>query len=156
VFPAYVKQPSPSTDDYSRDQAIVDLNKVVKPCLTIIDGITASELYKPKEARILFVGGNILAVDMVAAASIGIDFQEIAYLRLAAEQGMGPDRIDRIEVLGDPVPESLSDFKRVFDNTHAFADLFPEVEIMDGDACSGWVASLYLIKKTGPLNRYAA
>ena len=134
------------------NKAIVDLNKVVKPCLTIIDGITASELYKPKETRILFAGGNILAVDMVAAASIGIDFQEIAYLRLAAEQGMGPDRIDQIEVLGDPVPESLSDFKRAPDNTHAFADLFPEVEIIDGDACSGCVASLYLSLKISQEN----
>lgn len=129
------------------NKAIVDLNRIVKPCLTVVDGIIASELYEPRETGILFAGGNILAVDMVAAASIGIDYQEVNYLRMAAEAGMGPDRMDQLEMLGDPVPDSLLDFNQAPDNIHAFAEMFSEVGIIDGDACSGCVSSLYISLK---------
>ncbi|WP_028307188.1 DUF362 domain-containing protein [Desulfitibacter alkalitolerans] len=47
------------------NRSIVDLNKVIQPHFTIVDGIIASEMYEPKEMNVIIAGKDILAVDTV-------------------------------------------------------------------------------------------
>ncbi len=125
-------------------RAIADLNQIVKPDLTIIDGIIASELYEPKETDILFAGRDVLAVDATAARAVGFDPLKIEYMSLAAEAGVGTLDPLQIEIIGDPPETARLDLKKAPTSSEAFAGLFPEVRIVDGDACSGCVGSLYM------------
>ena len=133
-------------------KAIVDLNKVVRPKLTIIDGIISSELYESKETNILIAGGDVLAVDTVASWVIGVNPSEIEYLRLAGEAGLGIMDLEKIGVLGESLAETRVGLKLAPDRSDAFTNLFPEVEVIDGQACSGCVASLYLTLKMARAN----
>ncbi|MBW2055932.1 MAG: DUF362 domain-containing protein [Deltaproteobacteria bacterium] len=128
-------------------KAIVDLNKVVRPRLTVVDGIISSELYEPRETNILIAGGDVLAVDAVASSVIGLDPHEIEYLRLAGRADLGALDLERIDILGESLSESRLNLKLAPDRTEGFAGLYPEVEIVDGQPCSGCVASLYLSLK---------
>jgi len=125
-------------------RAIADLNQVVKPRLSIIDGIIASELYEPKETDILFAGSDVLAVDAVAARAIGFNPAEIEHMSLAAEAGVGIIDPNRIEVVGDSLDDTRLDLKKAPNSSEAYVSLFPEVTIVDGEACSGCVGSLYM------------
>jgi len=133
-------------------KAIVDLNKVVRPKLTIVDGIISSELYEPKETNILVAGGDVLAVDTVASWVIGVNPSEVEYLRLAGEAGLGIMDLGKIDVLGESLAETHLSLKLAPDRSDAFTNLFPEVEVIDGQACSGCVASLYLTLKIARAN----
>lgn len=128
-------------------KAIIDLNKVVKTNLTIIDGLVSSELYEPKETNCLIAGSDVLAVDAVTTKAIGLNPAEIEYLRLAEEAGIGTLDLKKINVLGEPLSEIRLDLKIAPDRSEAFRNLFPEIEIIDGEACSGCAASLYLSLK---------
>lgn len=133
-------------------KAIVDLGKVVKPQLTVVDGIISSELYEAKETDILIAGGDRLAVDAVAAQVIGVNPSEVEYLRLAGEARLGIVDLEKIDVLGDSLAETHLNLKLAPNRTDAFANLYPEVSVIDGQPCSGCVASLYLSLKTAKTN----
>ncbi len=129
-------------------KALVDLGKVVAPSLTILDGIIASELYEPREANLIVAGGDVLAVDAVASAAIGLPPDRIEYLRLAQKAGIGTIDLKRIEICGDSLAEVQVPLQTAPTASKAFAALFPEVTIIDGNACSGCSGSLYLSLKT--------
>ena len=154
LIPDYEKRRFHHTD---LSRSIVDLNKVVRGQLTIIDGIIASEFYEPRETGMIFAGANALATDSVAAGAIGIDPAGVDYLSMASEAGLGPVDAAHIAVCGDPLPEPLTDFRKAPEQSGAFSDLFPEVEIIDGKSCSGCASALYVslkaAKKSGLLRR---
>ncbi|MEJ2170869.1 MAG: hypothetical protein P8X90_35715, partial [Desulfobacterales bacterium] len=131
---------------------IVDLNQVVKPQLTILDGIVASELYEPRETNLLLAGGDALSVDAAATAAIGINPNDVDYLRLAAEAGLGTIDLKQIEVFGNSPGDLHLNLKKAPGRSEAFIGLFPEVALVDGGACSGCAASLYLSLKTAKAN----
>ena len=128
-------------------RAIVDLNQIVKPCLTVIDGIIASELYEPRETDILFAGGDVLAVDVVAISAAGLNPDDIDYIALAGEAGVGINSLDRIEIKGDSLENIRLNLRQAPTSSEAFKSLFPEVEIVDAESCSGCVGSLYMSLK---------
>ncbi len=128
-------------------KAIADLSQIVTPQLTIIDGIIASELYEPKETNILFAGSDVLAVDAVAARVVGLDPAEIEYMALAEEAGVGTTGLENIQVVGRSLDETHVDLKKGPTQSKAYIDLFPEVKIIDGEACSGCVGMLYMSLK---------
>lgn len=128
-------------------RALVDLGKVITPTLTIIDGIMACELYEPKEANMLVAGRDVIAVDAVAAAAIGLRPTDIEYLRLAQGAGIGTHDLEDIEILGDSLEKTRIEFQRAPSHIDAFSSRFPEVKIVEKDACSGCVASLYYCLK---------
>ena len=129
-------------------KALGDLGQVVTPQLTIVDGIVASELYEPREANLIVIGSDVLAVDAVAAAAIGLVPAEVEYFRLAHEAGMGPIDLDEIEVVGAALAETRVFLRTAPTESEAFSMLFPEVAILDGEACSGCIGSLYMGLKT--------
>ncbi len=81
------------------DQCIVDLNKVVRPALNVVDAtefITTNgpfgpgELMKPRQ---VVAGADRVAVDAYCCTLWGLKPNEIGVVGLGAEQGMNPGKV---------------------------------------------------------------
>lgn len=99
-------------------QAIVDLNKVAFPDITIIDGTVGMEGLGPTHGDpvnlgIIITSKDTVAADTVAATVMGIDPMEIEYVKLAKEQGLGCGDISKIEVVGEKLNSVIRPFKQV-------------------------------------------
>jgi uncharacterized protein (DUF362 family) len=121
--------PKPLVNDGSRwklglhnrgiPNSIVEINLLRKPDFVVIDGIVAGEgngptNNDPVDARIVFAGTDILAVDTIASYFMGFNPQNIPHLRLAAENGLGEYRMERIQVAGADIHEIRMDFASPF------------------------------------------
>jgi uncharacterized protein (DUF362 family) len=96
---------------------IVDMNKSVKTGLVIIDASTAMEGDGPTggtlvDMGLIIAGTNPLAADMVASKLMGFNPEEVPYIALAREAGMGPASIDEIEVRGEKIEDVQRTFQR--------------------------------------------
>jgi len=86
--------------------AIVDLNKIVPSHLVVVDGMVGMEgegspsFGYPKKMDTIIAGANVVAVDMICAILMGYDPEKLEYLRYAHQQGLGPARIDEIDICG--------------------------------------------------------
>jgi len=94
-------------------KVIVDINTVLKPALTVIDGFVGMEGRgpvggTPAKMDLIIAGKDVVATDATAARVMGFEPLEIAHIRRAYEKGLG--NVDNIEVLGS----KLDDVKRVF------------------------------------------
>jgi uncharacterized protein (DUF362 family)/NAD-dependent dihydropyrimidine dehydrogenase PreA subunit len=73
------------------DQCIVDMNRGIKPDLTIVDGSVGQDgegpLYGEKaDLQVLVAGRHSLAVDLASCQLVGVKPRDIPHLRLALEQ----------------------------------------------------------------------
>jgi uncharacterized protein (DUF362 family) len=94
-------------------KVIVDINTVLKPTLTVIDGFVAMEGPGPTggtpvKMDLIIAGKDAVATDATAARVMGFEPAEIPHIRKAYEKGLGS--IDDIEILGS----KLDDVRRVF------------------------------------------
>jgi uncharacterized protein (DUF362 family) len=94
-------------------KVVVDINTVIKPALTVIDGFVAMEGKGPTDGTpvkmdLIIAGKDVVATDATAARVMGFDPAEISHIRTAAQKGLG--NIDNIEIVGS----KLEDVKRVF------------------------------------------
>jgi uncharacterized protein (DUF362 family) len=94
-------------------KVIVDINTVLKPTLTVIDGFVAMEGRGPTggtpvKMDLIIAGKDVVATDATAARVMGFEPAEISHIRKAYEKGLG--NIDDIEILGS----KLDDVRRVF------------------------------------------
>ncbi len=92
-------------------KVVVDINTVIKPQLTVIDGFVAMEGRGPTDGTpvkmdLIIAGKDVVATDATGARVMGLDPHEISHIRTAAEKGLG--NIDNIEILGS----KLEDVKR--------------------------------------------
>ncbi|MDR2793901.1 MAG: DUF362 domain-containing protein [Treponema sp.] len=99
--------------------SIVEINLLRKPDFVVIDGILAGEgngptSNSPIDARIVFAGADVMAVDTIAAYFMGFNPQNVPHLKLAAENGIGEYRMERIEVAGADIHEIRMDFDSPF------------------------------------------
>ena len=107
-------------------ESIVDLNSIVKPDLTIIDGITALEGNGPangKSVRMNLILGSrdVVSVDSVASSIMGINPKEVKHIYLASKKGLG--EMEKVEIIG----EKISDVKRDFVRPSTFSGLYPHL-----------------------------
>jgi len=121
-------------------QSIVDLNKLVLPQVTVLDGTVGMEGMGPARGTpvnlgIIVSSFDTVAADSVAAAVMGIDPLEIEYVRLAFEQGLGCADLPRIEVVGLGIEEVRRPFKRLKLDFRAYRE--KGIEIYEKGACSG-------------------
>ncbi|MEM3579941.1 MAG: DUF362 domain-containing protein, partial [Candidatus Bathyarchaeia archaeon] len=81
---------------------IADLASVLKPSLTVIDGIIAGEGHEtsgnPVKMDLVIAGTDPVAVDAVGAAVMGISPTEVEHLVLAEKKGLGTCQLKNIEV----------------------------------------------------------
>jgi uncharacterized protein (DUF362 family) len=89
------------------DEVIVGVNKLIKPHLTVVDGIVALGKH-PIRLGLVIAGLNPLAVDVIVAKVMGYNPQRIKHLRLAEEEEVWDVRNLRV------VGENVSDFRGLF------------------------------------------
>jgi uncharacterized protein (DUF362 family) len=96
-------------------KVVVDINSVIKPKLTVIDGFVAMEGKGPVDGtavnmNLIVAGKDVVATDSTAARAMGFDPHEISHIRTAAEKGIG--NIDNIEIVGAKLEEVTRPFKQ--------------------------------------------
>ena len=95
-------------------KVVVDINTVIKPALTVIDGFVGMEGRGPADGDpvkmdLIIAGKDVVATDATAARAMGFDPKQISHIRTAAEKGLG--NIDNIEILGTKLEEAQRAFK---------------------------------------------
>lgn len=93
---------------------IVDINTVIKPVLTVIDGFVAMEGRGPTDGTpvkmdLIIAGKDVVATDATGARVMGLDPHEISHIRTAAAKGFG--NIDDIEIVGAKLEDVTKPFK---------------------------------------------
>jgi len=96
-------------------KVIVDINTVLKPTLTVIDGFVGMEGAGPVDGTpvrmdLIIAGTDTVAADATACRVMGINPHEIKHIRKAYEKGIG--NIDDIQVLGEKLENVTRPFKR--------------------------------------------
>lgn len=89
------------------DAKLVDLARVVRPALNIVDGLIGAEMDethgRPVPVGIVIAGTDLVAVDTVGSAVMGVDPTTVRHLQLAAERGLGIGEPAKIEVVGEAI-----------------------------------------------------
>ncbi|HPP06605.1 MAG TPA: DUF362 domain-containing protein [Syntrophorhabdaceae bacterium] len=127
-------------------QNLVNIHHIIKPRLTIVDGLVGQEDFgpvsgTPKKMGILLGATNPVALDATAMRIMGIDPLSSPPVFLAHMQGMGPVEQDKIKVLGPNIEEVASPFKQPVIDLGAGRDF----AVHDGDACSGCRGYLHFV-----------
>jgi len=124
------------------NRAIVELNKIVRPALNIIDA-TAKKLgsvgypmvRQPLGACLLLASTDAVAVDAVGCALMGIDPDTVPTVTLGAAAGLGESNLTRIEIIGEELKRLRFKVKLPQEQLQRS---FPQLEISGKDkACSG-------------------
>ncbi len=94
---------------------IVDINTVLRPTLTIIDGFIGMEgrgpvRGTPIQMNLIIAGTDPVATDATACRVMGVEPRKISHIKKAYDKGLG--EIDDIEVLGEPLTDVTRVFKR--------------------------------------------
>ncbi|MBR5868951.1 MAG: DUF362 domain-containing protein [Clostridia bacterium] len=116
---AMVHKDLPDKNDFAA--MINDLCLSVKPALSIIDGVIGMEGEgpsggTPKKCGLILASEDPFALDLVAAAVMGLPANEAPILRDAIRRGLVPDSTDEVEVEGIPLEEAVTPFQ--FPGTH--------------------------------------
>ncbi|MHA1340750.1 MAG: DUF362 domain-containing protein [Promethearchaeota archaeon] len=88
------------------------LPDIIKPNLTIIDGIYALErgpLYfgKPYRKNLIIASKDVFAADLVGAKILGYNLDEINYLKYYASRLKKPKNLADYEILGEKIEENI-------------------------------------------------
>jgi ferredoxin len=94
---------------------LVEMYRLRKPDLVIMDAILAMEGYGPASPETRWVNKVLastdgVAMDTVQTQLVGFQFDDVPYLRLCREMGLGETDTRRIEILGDASP--IADYHR--------------------------------------------
>ncbi|MCX7709825.1 MAG: DUF362 domain-containing protein [Clostridia bacterium] len=121
-------------------QTVVDLGHLAMPELTIMDGTVALEgmgpvVGSPVNLGLVLASTDTVAMDRVCLEIMGFGLEEVDYIRMAGEQGLGCTDLSRIRVLG----EALESVKRPFQRLSFDSKLLEErgITVVECDACSG-------------------
>jgi uncharacterized protein (DUF362 family) len=95
-------------------KVIVDINTVLRPALTVIDGFVGMEGRgpvhgNPVQMNMIIAGADPVATDATAARVIGFDPNKISHIRSAYEKGFG--EIEDIEIIGERLENVRKPFK---------------------------------------------
>lgn len=96
-------------------KVIVDINTVLKPHLTVVDGFVAMEGRGPTDGSpvkmdLVIAGKDAVATDATTARIMGLDPHEISHIRTASQKGLGS--IDDIEIVGAKLEDVQRPFKK--------------------------------------------
>jgi uncharacterized protein (DUF362 family) len=134
--------PVKKREAFGLDHAIVDLNTVLSPDLTVIDAIVSLEGFVPGPRLVgnpvpmntVIAGFDPLAVDAVGCRVMGLDPVNIRHLRRAKERGLGRLYPEEIEIVGRSIRSVLHplsiDISRPVLN-------YGNLSIVEGKGCSG-------------------
>lgn len=122
---------------------LVDLLRVVRPTLSVVDAILAMEgqgpvCGDPVEMNTIVVGSDPVAVDTVCSALVGLDPFEVPTTRIAYREGLGERNLQRIIIKGERIENAKKSLKRC-DRT--IEGVHPKIETFVGGTCSGCMTS---------------
>ena len=88
---------------------LVELADLLRPRLTIMDAVVGMEgngpgSGDPRKIGVILAGTDHVALDVVAAAMVGLKPEELPIIRAAASAGIGETVLDRITIIGEPIP----------------------------------------------------
>jgi uncharacterized protein (DUF362 family) len=120
-------------------QKCADLLRVRQADLTLVDAVIAMEgqgphAGSPVEMNLFIAGTQTVAVDAVTAYVMGFETVEIPAIRIAATEGLGEREIHNIEVVGAPISEVRTFFKRPMNDP---TGLIPGVHVIMQQTCPG-------------------
>lgn len=86
-------------------EMLVDLYGIIRPELTLVDGIVAMEgngpnMGNPRHLGLLFAGVDCVALDAVITEVLSLPVQEVMTTKIAMAKGLGTGEFEQIEVLG--------------------------------------------------------
>ncbi len=93
---------------------LVDIYEVIRPSLTLLDGVIGMEGNGPNSGRpipigVILASGDALSLDQIVCDLVGISRDALLTNRVATEQGLGSDLID---VLGEKIEDiRISNFQ---------------------------------------------
>lgn len=126
------------------DQKIVDLLRLVRPDLSIVDALWPMQGQGPgspykddliKDFNTIVVGRDPVAVDSVCARLMGFDpMFEVAYIRDATVAGLGEGRPERIDVMGEDIERIKRNFRR---GDIGLIGLHPKIDVYVSGSCKG-------------------
>jgi uncharacterized protein (DUF362 family) len=95
------------------NNVIVEINTVLKPVLTVVDGFVGMEGRGPVDGDpvkmdLIVAGRDVVAVDATCSRIMGFDPHKIKHIQRANDRGLG--EIDDVEILGEPVVNVTRDF----------------------------------------------
>jgi hypothetical protein len=127
-------------------QGLVNIHHVIKPKLTIVDGLTALEGFgpvygTPKTMNLLIGGTNPVAVDATTMRIMGFDPTASPPVLLAYLQGLGPLEADKIKITGPPPLELIDPFKEAAIDVSSGRDFIIHAD----SACQGCAGYLHFV-----------
>jgi len=95
-------------------KVVVDINTVLRPALTVIDGFVGMEGQGPVDGtpvqmNLIIAGTDVVATDATACRVMGINPYEIKHIRKAFEKGLGKSAA---QVVGEKLDAVTRAFKR--------------------------------------------
>lgn len=132
------------------EEAIVDLNNIRKPDLTIVDGTYSTLHWGPRKEfpethrlDLTLAGLDPVAVDVTSAKAIGVQPRTVRYLSWAEEKGLGTAMEDRIETIGLPLSEA---YRRSTTTAVEFDNLRNKhIHLVDCGSCTGCYGRIALL-----------
>ena len=103
--------------DTPLNEKIVDLASLFKDKvkINVVDGLVGAEVDEtggnPVKMDLVIAGRDMVAVDAVAAAVMGVSPHKVKYLQLAEEKSLGVSNLEEIEVLGEKIEEVTKKFR---------------------------------------------
>jgi uncharacterized protein (DUF362 family) len=96
-------------------KVIVDINSVIKPVFTVIDGFVGMEGNGPVEGSpvkmdLIIASKDVVAADATGCRVMGMDPHSFSHIRKAYEKRLG--NIDDIKVLGEKLDSIVRPFKK--------------------------------------------
>ncbi len=111
------------------DNALADINSVVRPRFAVMDATVGLEGDSPKSGRPRVVdrvlaAGDFVAMDTVVAKILGFDPAEVRHIQNCRRIGLGTGALDEIEVVGDDDLSLNLNFKPAGHNLVSWVELF--------------------------------
>ena len=96
---------------------MVDILRIIKPHLTIVDGLICGEGYgpiytEPVVMDLIVTSEDVVAIDAVCSAIMGIDPFEVPITRLGHSEGIGIGDLALIDIKGESIESVMKYFKR--------------------------------------------
>jgi uncharacterized protein (DUF362 family) len=124
--------------------ALIDIAKVIKPHLNLLDGIVVMEGMgahsgTPYSLGLLIGSQDMTAADLVGTEVMGFDPMEPVTNQLALKIGLGIKNLNQIEICGESIERVKTIMKRpIFRLVHPN----PNVEVIPGGICPGCMSRL--------------
>lgn len=137
--------------DLELNRALAEPNQLVRPTVSVLDAIAATEGMGPNAGTpvalgLLLASTDPVALDAVGAELMGLDPQEVLLIRLCAEAGVGDMDLEGVEVKGESVATHRRRFERPYE---ALGRQFPGLAVHSEGACSGCCLNFYTALSDG-------